>query len=593
MIFQPKDNKTQKRVTNITIPGLIAVPDHYTNERYTQITELLTSGNQSGSFGTTRAKDAGPYSYRSESGPVDRGLGRFPGEGGGRSGLQGMAYAKHMYQTAELITEAQNIRLREESGESPFQTYSAPMVYIAQKINTLVNQVEKDRPNKEIWDDMVTAGTLLEALRNCASMYVYRAGMWTEYNTVFGNRLTELKRPNYGIPTTPKLISRMDRCMKEYVRLLGTLDGLILTYLWRLRNEPLESPRENRYRIWMVHYRWHGVSDRYRRFKPKYTGENWGRRRQQAQREERRIKYDEKLGRIRAWDQCKLQMPDIPTPISDLQGDTEGLFRKTIRTIVDNRSQRFTKVMRTPIKEGEDKAVEKVREPHTNEPYTKERVKLSSEERREHYEKNKSKGVQASKELSVKKVIRHCRWMITWTRLETAPPFPELETYIPHMKAEWLEEDLEQTLSNRKYGYKQSNGQKRPVPNRINWSAVTVRKKRHREGNDSVATERVTVYVEFDRPVSQGDTQRLVEKRIECMKTTNEWRLNMRVWDGSDPIEQIHTRDPTSEVELTKHIQIIGDQRQVDLLQSEGIGTSGRRPLASDPHALHINRICT
>ena len=53
MIFQPKDNKTQKRVTDITIPGLIVIPDHYTNERYTQITEHLTSGNQSGSFGTS------------------------------------------------------------------------------------------------------------------------------------------------------------------------------------------------------------------------------------------------------------------------------------------------------------------------------------------------------------------------------------------------------------------------------------------------------------------------------------------------------------------------------------------------------------
>ena len=597
MIFQPRDNKTQKRVTNIAIPGLIVIPDHYTNERYTQITEHLTSGKQSGSFGTTRAKDAGPYPYRSESGPVDRGLRRFPGEGGGRSGLQGMAYARHMYQAAEMITEAQNIRLVEENREeeSPFQTYSAPMVYIAQMINTMVNQVEKDRPNREIWDDMVTAGALLEALRNCASMYVYRAGTWIEYNTVFGNRLTELKRPNYGIPTTPKLISRVDRCMKEYVRLLGIVEGLILTYLWSLRNEPPGSPREYRYRIWMVHYRWHVVSDRYRRFKPKYKGENSGRCRQQALREKKRIKCDERLQRIRVWDQCKLRMPDSPTPISDLQGDTEGLFRKTIRTIVDNRSQRFTKVMRTPIKEGGDKVVENVREPHTNEPCTKERVKLSSEERRKHYYgKNESKGVEAPKEPSVKKAIRHCRWMITWTRLETAKPFPGLETYIPHIfETEWLEKDLERTPSNRKlYGYRKDNEQILEVPNRINWSAATIRKKTHMKGNDPVVTERVTVYAEFDRPVSQGDMQRLVERRVECMKTTNEWRLNMRVWDGSDPIEQIHTRDPTSEVELIKHIQIIGDQRQGDPRQSEGIGTSGRRPLASDPYALHSNRMC-
>ena len=81
-----------------------------------------------------------------------------------------MAYARYMYQTAELITVAKDANEGTERwDDNPFQTYSAPMVYIAQMINTLVVQAEEDRPNKEVWDNMITAGALLEALRNCVS----------------------------------------------------------------------------------------------------------------------------------------------------------------------------------------------------------------------------------------------------------------------------------------------------------------------------------------------------------------------------------------------------------------------------------------
>jgi hypothetical protein len=285
-------------------------------------------------------------------------------------------------------------------------------------------------------------------------------------------------------------------------------------------------------------------------------------------------------------------MSDNQTLMSDLHGDLEGLFRKTIRTIVDNRSQAFTKVMRIQVKGVEDKAVASIRELNTND-----RPKLSLEERkrRKQHRKGASKGVKVPKETSVTRIVKRSRWMITYTRLETAPPLPDLETYI-QKNEDWfgsIAKDLEGTPSNRKYGHGQY-GQKLRIPNRVNWSAATVRKKTHMEGNDPVATERISVYVEFDFPVTQSDMQTLAEKWFAIMSTTNGGRLKIRVWDGSDPVEQIHTRDPTSVVELTKHIQIVGDHRRLNPLQSNSsIGTSGRRPLASDPHAMHSNRICT
>ena len=588
MIFQPRDSRTQKKITNIATPGLVVISDHYTNERYAQITENATSGTQSGSFGTTRSKDAGPYPYRSEQGPVDRGLRRFPGEGGGRSGLQGMAYARYMYQTAEMITVAQNVN--EVTEESPFRTYSAPMVSIAQTINILITRMEEGRPNKEVWDDVITAGALLEALRNCASMYVYRTGTWTEYNTVFGNRLTEGGRPNHCIPTTPKLISRMDRCMKEYTRLLYCLDGLILGYLWSLGNDqsrvllaPDSIEPKAKYNAWAVRYRWHGVSDRYRLFKPKYSGDNSGRRRQLALREKRRVSHVQQLGRSRLWEgspeQCRLRILDNQTPASDPYEDLEGLFRKTIRIIVEDRFRMFAKVMQMQMQEGKNEDAEVPQELCKID-----RSGAYAEIRKRQHESGKDKVVETPRGRTVEKSIKRSKWMVTWTRLETALPFPELETYIP-MKAEWSEQiakDLEETPRNRKCGHN-LRGQRLRIPNRVNWSAVTVRKKIHLQGNEPVVTERVTIYVEFDFPIAKEDLQLLVEKWFACMKTTDEWRLKMRLWDGSDPIEQIHTRDPTSKAELTKHLQIMGEYRHVDPRQSDSrIGTSGRRPLASD-----------
>ena len=344
-----------------------------------------------------------------------------------------MAYARQMYQTAEQITAARNVEARVED-DGPFQTYSAPMVYIAQMINTLVTQAGEDRLDKEVWYDMITAGALLQALRNCVSMYVYRTGTWIEYNMVFGNRLAEVGRPNHGIPTNPKLISRMDRCMKEYTRLVYILDELILIYLWNLGDDSAEKPQtqgstesKTKYRAWIVRYRWQGMSDRYLLFKPRYSGENSGRRRQQAACGKRRIHHDKQLGRSRRWeggaDQCKFRMSDNQTPISDLHEDLEGLFRKTIRTIVDNRSRAFAKFMRTQVNEEED--METARKPRTYD-----RSEVSSEARRRQHEEGKSKVAKPSDEPLVKGVIKRTRWMITWTRLETASPFPELETYI-------------------------------------------------------------------------------------------------------------------------------------------------------------------
>ena len=99
-------------------------------------------------------------------------------------------------------------------------------------------------------------------------------------------------------------------------------------------------------------------------------------------------------------------MSDSQTLMSDLHGDLEGLFRKTIRTIVDDRSQAFAKVMRTQIKEGGDKITESVQEPHTSESHTNYQSQLAREARQKRHEEGKSKGVKVSGEPSVEKVIK-------------------------------------------------------------------------------------------------------------------------------------------------------------------------------------------
>ena len=311
----------------------------------------------------------------------------------------------------------------------------------------------------------------------------------------------------------------------------------------RIRVPQMIESTESRtkYRAWMVRYRWHGMSNRYLSFKPRYNGENSRRRRQQVACEERRIDHDKQLGRSRRWeggaDQCERRMSDSQTLMSDLHGDLEGLFRKTIRTIVEDRSQAFAKVMRTQIKEGGDKVTESVQEPHTSESHTNYQSQLAREARQKRHEEGKSKGVKVSGEPSVEKVIKRSQWMVTWSRLETASPFPELETYIKK-EGEWFEpiaRDLERTPSDRKYGHDQ-RGQKLLISNRVNWSAATVRKKIHLEGNEAVTIARVMVYVEFDFSVAQSDMQRLIRKKFACMRTTKEWKLKIRVWDGSDPI---------------------------------------------------------
>ena len=80
--------------------------------------------------------------------------------------------------------------------------------------------------------------------------------------------------------------------------------------------------------------------------------------------------------------------------------------------------------------------------------------------------------------------------------------------------------------------------------------------------------------------------QILTEQRFECIKTTKEWKSKIRLWNGSEPIQQIHTRDPMSTATLLYYKEVGERCYSNQATSSSGIGTSGRRPLASDPHAL-------
>jgi len=126
----------------------------------------------------------------------------------------------------------------------------------------------------------------------------------------------------------------------------------------------------------------------------------------------------------------------------------------------------------------------------------------------------------------------------------------------------------------------------RRVRNHVIWSAATVREKTYPKGDLAVKQERVTIYVEFMFPIKRSDMQILTEQRFECIKTTKEWKSKIRLWNGSEPIQQIHTRDPMSTATLLYYKEVGERCYSNQATSSSGIGTSGRRPLASDPHAL-------
>ena len=71
--------------------------------------------------------------------------------------------------------------------------------------------------------------------------------------------------------------------------------------------------------------------------------------------------------------------------------------------------------------------------------------------------------------------------------------------------------------------------------------------------------------------------------RCPVVGTETQW---IRLWNGSEPIQQIHTRDPMSTATLLYYKEVGERCYSNQATSSSGIGTSGRRPLASDPHAL-------
>ena len=140
--------------------------------------------------------------------------------------------------------------------------------------------------------------------------------------------------------------------------------------------------------------------------------------------------------------------------------------------------------------------------------------------------------------------------MITWTRQSTAPPFPQLDTY---SKIEGTEVAWPEQAALRQDKTRCSKRGTKRVRNHVIWNAVTVREKTHLEDNIVVVKERVTIYVEFLFPIKGSDMQALTRARFECIKTTDEWQSKIRLWNGSEPIQQIHTRDPMSKVTLIRY----------------------------------------
>jgi len=601
MIFQPKSSIIQKATTSIACPGITLIPDHYTNERYVQIMENTMSGNQSGSFGTTRSKDASGYPYRSQLGPVETGLRRFPGESGGRSGLQYMAYAKYMYVMSEMITTARGCT---EEDNDPFRTYYRPLTEIAQTTNSLVARCDIQRPDSEQCKDAISAYVLLAALRNAVRMYLFRTGVWTEYNTVFGNRLAEIGRSNHCIPPTPTLIDKVNRCLKRIRPMYDCLDELILFY--HCYNETREiEPRENennksiasevdheRPKARTLHYKWHRMSALYQLFRPVYTGDNKERRRLVSLEQKRWKTTNERLGLSLRWEEdeerCKCRISNTRAPIRDLHGDASGIIRTTIRTIVNDRSKMFNKAVRAEVFD----KTEVIPANHTRATGERRQSQPFSTPESPRNEERISKLPISTSIKKQSSVIRSERWMITWTRLSTAPPFlfPAIDTYIKMDRNNigWPEQtqlDSEKT--------RQKWREKKGIWNHVNWSAVSIREKTYLVDHVSVTKERLTVYVEFEFPVTEPDFRSLTQARFRRMQNHEEWQLKVRLWNGSDPIEQIHTRDPTSKASLI-HYKEVG-QRTDSNHQSpnSSIGSSGRRPLASDPHALCSNHDCT
>ena len=96
---------------------------------------------------------------------------------------------------------------------------------------------------------------------------------------------------------------------------------------------------------------------------------------------------------------------------------------------------------------------------------------------------------------------------------------------------------------------------------------------------------------------------RLVPQWFSGVTSTAECRLKYRVWDGSDPIEQVCTRDQDSMARITEYWHTgfnrypstltTGSGGRINRAIPTSIGTSGKRPSASDPYAWYENRKCT
>jgi hypothetical protein len=204
-IFVPKHPKTQRLIVDIISPWARKTADMFTNERYTQITELVGTP-PTGSYGTTKSKDAGPPPYRRTEDLFNKGLRRRPGEGGGRPGLETMGWAKGMYNMHCLIGFTQF----ETRQDDTFCVYSSPMKMIQSSCESMKARLGEGLKVQEYVEIGVNALILLEALTDGICGYVCRAGMWVEYNAVVGDRLYTLGRPNKVIPTTPVLIRKME-----------------------------------------------------------------------------------------------------------------------------------------------------------------------------------------------------------------------------------------------------------------------------------------------------------------------------------------------------------------------------------------------
>jgi hypothetical protein len=366
----------------------------FTNERYTQITELTAPPNI-GVYGTTKSKDAGPPVYRAKEGLslFKKGLRRQPGEGGGRPGLETMGWAKGMYIMHYLIGLTQHKTCEGDA----FHVYPYPILRIteiSESLNKRLYEVLED-PHEYI-DIGAHALILLEALTKGMSGYVCRAGMWFEYNATVGDRVYTLGHRNAIIPTTSVLIKKMELIKLQIQLIYEFLDDIVI--------ECMRQCVRTEGSAWQqCKYHWHRMGIRMRMgFKPKCPHTS-------------KLHVDTEDSEVLQWDNTPRLYSDQVRTNSIPKGDADrafilGIVRNNIALVTETH---FHKVARDIQKNRGLPPLSWTRKSEWIRPTTATPASMIS---------NKVMGEQGeglSSEL----------WMVTQTRVTTSEPLPKVSVY--------------------------------------------------------------------------------------------------------------------------------------------------------------------